>query len=236
MDLEKTQQMTTQAEVVAPTYVMPRVNLMPPEIAQEARFRRTRGMLIGATGLVLLGCLGGWALASHSVTTAERELAAEQATATALADEEAEFAEVPKVLSQIEATKNARAQGMAADIVWYTQLNDIAVEYPEGFVFDRLAMTLVADTADGTNPLAEPSIGTIDVEGRARNHLNPGSGYVTTARWLEAMSAHPGFVNPYYSEADALSDTQLDENVVKVTSSVDFTNDILSHRFDRKAQ
>lgn len=230
INMDKAEQST---DLRAATQVVPRVNLMPQEILAENKFRRTQVVLGGALLLVLAGLAGGWALSVLDVQHAEDGLAAEQVTAQQLATEEAKYAEVPKLLSNIDSVQNAQAQAMVQDVAWYAQLDKINQEFPAGLRFASLNMTMFTATAGAAataNPLATPNqIGTITVEGI-------GPDYVNVSQWLDAMAAHPGFVDPYYSSATLGYNDSKKTTEVSTTTTVGFTDEVLSHRFDRKAQ
>ena len=234
IDMQKTGQPADVGLLPVSTYTIPRVNLLPPEIAAERRLKKTQLALGLVTAGVIAALAGGFALSLHSVNQAEDALAAEQATATKLETEKAQYAEVPKVLNALETTQLARSQSMSADVLWYSQLDQLNAEFPQGFTFTSLTMNMygvsgnaAAPVPDALNP--KPVIGEILVEGKAPN-------YVNTAQWYEALEAHPGFENPFVTKADLGWDDEYQENVVVVTSSVQFTDELLSHRFDRKAQ
>ncbi len=234
IDMEKTGQQADIGVLPVTTYTIPRVNLLPPEIAAERRFKSTR-IVLGLVTVGVIAALGtGFAWSVHEVHKAEDALAAEQATATKLEAEKARYAEVPKVLNALETTELARSQAMSADIAWYAQIDQINAEYPQGMRFKSLSMTLygaggntTALTPDPLNP--EPVIGSIQVDGVAPS-------YVSTAQWYEALEAHPGFANPFVAKADLGWDEEYNANLVSLTSSVQFTDELLTHRFDRKAK
>lgn len=221
---------TQTLPALASTYTIPRVNLLPPEIAAEATFRRTQVVLGGVTLAVIAALAGGWAWSQHTLSVAQEQLATENQHTQVLAAEEAKYAEVPKVLNAIVATENAREQAMSPDVAWYTQLDMINREFPESVSFKTLTMVMNAAPGGVADPLATPgAIGTITVEGTS---VKPT--HVKTAEWLEAMTAHPGFIDPYYSLSDLAAEGGRD--VIKMTTTVKFTDALLTHRFERKAQ
>lgn len=227
IDMNKTQSLPA-VDAAAAAYSVPRVNLMPPEILAQESFSRTRFALGGAVLAVVAALAGGYVMSSVEAGRAADELAAEQATSQRLATQEAAYAEVPNVLSAIEATQAGQAQAMSTDIAWYQQLDAINAEFPEGMTFKSLSVQLVA--ADSVaNPLSDGSaIGAITIE-------SEGPSYVNTATWLDALSAHPGFTDPFYSQASLQVDDQTGASTVATTTTVQFTDDVLTHRFDRKA-
>lgn len=234
VEMEKTQQLEqVAAPVTAPR--LPRVNLLPPEIAAESAFKKTQFILAGAAAAVVLTLGAGFAISAMQASNAADDLAAQQKVASDLSKEEAQYARVPEVLGKIANVENAQATGMATDVAWYSQLDAINAKFPEGMTFESLKMTMndgmtAAATAEATpNPLAEPgAIGTITIE--ALNTTYSGS-----ADWLDMAGSQPGYVNQYYTMADAAWDADSKTNLVKLSTTVEFTDEVLTHRFDRKA-
>ena len=76
---------------------MPRVNLLPPEIAAAARLKRTKALL----GFVMLAAMAAvvlvYLVVSSQVGGAEEELSTAQAQGAALQSQVNEYAEVPEV-------------------------------------------------------------------------------------------------------------------------------------------
>ncbi len=229
VNFDKTQELGAVPTLPAVAYSVPRVNLLPPEIGAKERFRVVQLGLGGAVLGVLVIAGACYGLAAHSVTQAQQQKDAQDAITTQLTKEEAKYAAVPAINTQIDTLKNAQAQAMSSDIAWPAQLDQMAAEFPANFVFKTLSITLnTAGTATpSTDPLATPgTIGTISVTGTGPTQLK-------TAEWMEVLKNHKGFVDPYYTSS-ALADEN-NTTVTNVTSTVSFTSDLLTHRFDRKA-
>jgi Tfp pilus assembly protein PilN len=210
------------------SYSLPRVNLLPPEIHEARRLRRTQ-LALGGCVVAVLAALGGvYAVAAGSATTAGEELAAEQARTTTLSAEQAKYAEVPRVLAQVDGAKAAQERAMATDVLWYSVLNDLALTYPSEVWLDTLTVTVAdpSQTASTTNPLATPGIGMVTFTGKAETHSD-------VASWLDVLDRTSGFADGSYTSSTRTdADGQI---VVEFTSDAVVTGDALSHRFDRKA-
>jgi Tfp pilus assembly protein PilN len=147
--------------------------------------------------------------------------------------EQAKYAEVPKVLAQVESAKTAQETAMANDVLWYRYLNDLALTYPSEVWLENLTATVAGPGPEaavpvaGTDPLATPGVGTIQFTGKALQHSD-------VASWLDVLDGTKGFADASFSSSTR---TQVDEqDVVQFTSDAVVTGDALSHRFDRKAQ
>ncbi len=215
------------------TYTIPRVNLLPPEIHEARKLRRTQLAMGGVVVAALAGIGGVYVLASGAANAAEEELQAEQARTSVLQAEQGKYAEVPRVLAQVDSAKAAQETAMANDVLWYRYLNDLALTYPSEVWLENLTATVAgpgpeaAVPVSGTDPLATPGIGTITFTGKALQHSD-------VASWLDVLDGTKGFADASFSSSTR---TQVNEqDVVQFTSDAVVTGDALSHRFDRKAQ
>jgi|tagenome__1003787_1003787.scaffolds.fasta_scaffold20824272_2 hypothetical protein len=222
----------TTAEPAAPSptrvawAMVPRVNLLPMEIIESRQFRRTK-VFLGAGVLSALLIAGAGVLwAQQDVAAANDELVLSQAKVATLNVEKVKYAEVPKVLAEVDAAKSARAQALAADVLWYRYLNDLQGAQPDGVTLT--GMTLTLSSTNGTaNPPADPltshSIGTLSAGGTAEK-------YQQVASWLEAMEKITGV-----SSASLGNATKADGSITFGSAAV-FTTDALSHRYDKKGR
>lgn len=223
-------------EALGVAYRIPRVNLLPPEIFEARRFKRTQGALGACVVVTLLVAGGVYYLSQQRADAAQEELTIAQARTTELQAEQAEYAEVPKVLAQVESAELARETAMSTDVLWYRYLNDLALSYPAEVWLGNLTATVAgpggttgaaAVPVAGSDPLATPGIGTVTFTGTALDHPD-------VASWLDVLAGTPGFADPYFSSS---SRSEIDgTDVVQFTSQVVVTADALSERYNRKAQ
>ena len=202
-----TEQLEPQAEPVpaAPRRVewgsVPRVNLLPPEILEGRRFRRTQATL----GLAVLGTLAAagaatWWVAG-TVSDARTELSDTQARVATLQATQAQYAEVPRVIAEVDAATAARAQAMSSDVTWYRYLGELSSALPDGVRFTRLSATMntagTAAASASANPLSPAAVvGTLAVDGSAPT-------YASVSDWLEALDTIRGIDAPALSSAAA---------------------------------
>ncbi len=213
-------------------YTVPRVNLLPPEIAQERQLRRTQAIL----GLVVVGVLGavgaGYLLASAGADSAADGLATEQKRTVTLNAEASKYAEVPRTLAQVESAQNARSTAMASDVLWSPYLDDLALTYPKDVWITDLTATVGAPAgaaaASGlpADPLTRSGIGTITVLGTGKVHSD-------VSAWLDVLAGTEGFADPSLSQSER---NQIDGTViVDFTTQAVVTSDALSNRYEREA-
>lgn len=229
-----------QTQLLAPltetSYTIPRVDLLPPEILAGRRLKRTQRLLalcvVGTLGLV-----GGlYLMAMNRADAAAEELAVAQAETTRLQAEEAKYAEVPRIIAQVDAATAARDQALSTNVAWYRYLNDLALTYPDTVWLEN--MTAAVAPAGGTtgaasvpvagsNPLATPGIGTVTFTGTALEHSD-------VASWLDVLAGTEGFADAYFTSS---SRTQIDgTDVVTFTSQVVVTGDALWDRYESEAR
>ncbi len=206
------------------TQDFPRVNLLPPEIAEEQRFRALRAvMLLVVVGAVVsVGAL--WYVAAQSVSSAEDSLAAAQAQQTVLRAEAATYAEVPLVYAQVAAGEAALDLAMGNEIRYSFVLNDLSLTIPNDV---SLSTIVVSQDIDGATPvtsaLGNPAVGTVTFTGLAYKHNN-------VAKWLSSLTKSDYYVDPYFSsstEGEIVNNKQL----IEFNSSVSMTDLAYSNRY-----
>lgn len=210
------------------TAAFPHVNLLPPEIAEEARFRSVRALLT----LVVVGALvaigGLYLLASSQVNAAQQSLDAAQTTQASLKAEEAKYAEVPKVYGAVAKAEGQLTLAMGQEVRYSYLLNDLGLTIPQDVWLTSLSVT---QDVEGTTPVTgqwgTTGLGLVTFEGKALS-------YNDVAAWLEVLGKNPDYADPYLTsakEADPIGDT----TVLDVSSSAVLTEDALSNRYVPKA-
>jgi Tfp pilus assembly protein PilN len=204
--------------------VLPKVNLLPPEIAEQARFRRIQvglgGGLLAAVGVVALlyvSAVGG-------VNEASTELAASTATGTQLQAESAKYSDVTAVYARAAAAEAMLTMAMGEEVRYSQFLNDLSLTVPDNVWVKNVsfAQGAVAPAVGAT----EPGIGTVTFSGVGFKHDD-------VAVWLESLASQKGYANPYFSNSTAgLIGTR---KTVDFTSTVTLTPDALSERYTAPA-
>jgi Tfp pilus assembly protein PilN len=209
-----------------------RVDLLPREVLARRNLARTQKVLAVVLALAVLLVAGIWWVSAGSADRAAADVAAQQSRTAALQAQQAQYAEVPRVRAEVERVQQARAQAMAADVVWTRYLDEIGVRYPDGVWLSDLSVAVAPSSAStglaapATDPLADPAVATVSFTGT-------GGSYDDVAAWLDSLTEVPGFSDARYSVSTL---TDLDgETVTTFTSTVGVTEAALSHRFDGKA-
>lgn len=207
------------------------VNLLPPEIEQERRFRRVQvGLGAGVVGS--LGVVAAlFILASSQVGAAQDDLDVSKARTTKLEAQAAEYSQVPLVYSQVEAARAQLELAMGKEIRWSYYLNDLSLKTPS-----KVWLTTMAVAANEAAPGAVaagpdtsyigPGLGIVNFEGMALKHND-------VAAWLDSLAKQKGYDQPYFT--DSTEEKLNDTIVVRFKSQVTITEDALSKRYVQKA-
>ncbi|WP_136520034.1 MULTISPECIES: PilN domain-containing protein [Cellulomonas] len=214
----------TSAQTALPP-TLPQVNLLPPEVRDARDLRAMKRWLLLAVALVVAVCALAYVFVVIQGTQARDELARAEAETARLQDEQAQYAEVPLVLGQLNATRAARELGMSTEVPWKPYYEAITAVLPEGVSIDTLAFsgaTPITAPAPPADPLQGPSVGQVQFTGRS-------STVPDAAAWVDALNSVPGFADAWVSSA-AVTDA---EGTVyyTVSSTVQVTEAAYSGRF-----
>lgn len=217
-------QQSTAQPVGTGLVALPKVNLLPPEIAEAARFRKVQAGLAGgvlaAVGVVAFLYVGATANLGEATT----ELETAQATGAQLQAETAKYSDVTAVYAQAAAAQAMLTQAMGEEVRYSQFLNDLSLTVPENVWVKNLTFAQAAvPPALGST---EPGIGTATFTGVGFKHDD-------VAVWLESLAKQQGYTNPYFSNStEALIGTR---KTVNFTSTVTLTPDALSKRYTAPA-
>jgi Tfp pilus assembly protein PilN len=217
-------QQQTQQPVGTGVVVLPSVNLLPPEIAEGARFRKVQmglgGGVVAAMGVVALLYIG----ASSSLSEANTELETQQATGTQLQVESAKYKDVTAVYAAAAAAEAMLTEAMGEEVRYSQFLNDLSLTVPENVWVKDVAFAQTAvPPALGSS---EPGVGTVTFTGVGFKHED-------VAVWLESLARQKGYADPYFSSStEALIGTR---KSVDFVSTVTLTPDALSKRYTAPA-
>lgn len=203
---------------------LPRVNLMPLEIAELRRFRRIQTGLgagvLAAVGVVVLLVVA----ANGSVDSANEELTTAQTENSRLQAESATFAEVSAVYAQAEAAQIMLTEAMGTEVRYSRFLSDLSLTVPENVWVKSLTFSQTATPAAVGS--TEPGIGAVTVSGVGFSHDD-------VAVWLESLAGQQGYTNPSFSSStEALIGPR---TVVNFESTATLTADALSGAYTAPA-
>lgn len=213
------------------TGTMPRVNLLPPEIAEKATLRKAQFAMAGV-GLAAAAVVGVLVMNASAKVSEANELKAEAAAANVklTADMKA-LQNVRDVYARVDAAKATLAAAMHDEILWSSYLHDMTLTIPENVWVTSFSATVtpksttVAPAGATVNaPVLDPGLGTVNISGVAFSHHD-------VATWLESLSKQKGYANPYFTQSTEM--VIGGRTLYKFTSSVNLTPAALSGRYTK---
>jgi Tfp pilus assembly protein PilN len=174
------------------------VNLMPPEIAEAARFRRFQ-LAMGATVLAAVAIVGAlYVHAQSSVADAQSDLDAAKAEGTNLSTQISSLSSVQDVYTRVAARQAMLTTAMGHEIRWSYYLTDLSLKVPDNVWLTDMHATQ-SSTGLGAPGVPVPAVGaaptsvaSIEFQGVAFKHVD-------VATWLDALAKERGFTNPYFT-------------------------------------
>lgn len=213
---------STQAPVGAGAVLLPRVNLLPPEILEAARFRRVQRGLGAAVAVAVVAVGVLYAGAASAVSDEQTRLDAATSEQQALSREAATYREVTALNTRTAAAEAMLVQAMGPEVRYSRFLNDLAVTVPEHVWVTSATFTQSPAPAPAAGAATAGAIGTVSIAGVAYDHDD-------VAVWLETLAAQKGYAEPSLQNAtEAYIGTR---KVVNWATSVVLTADALSGRY-----
>lgn len=216
--------------------VIPRVNLLPAEVAEAERLKRLKVILAGgvAASVAVVGLL--FVVAVGQVSTAQSDLDAATAQTAALQAEVTTLAEVPKVYGQVAAAEKQLATAMGDEVRWSFFLSDLSLTIPNDVGLDSLNITQTrtkpavpgqptAQSEGATSVLGTPGIATITYDGQAATQDD-------VAAFLDALAKQSTFVDPYFTDATVREDSASGRDVVNFAATTTVTDAAKSNRYN----
>lgn len=174
-------------------YVLPRVNLLPPEIGERKAVQRSYRYM--GIAVVAAAVTAGTMYVSQAqrVDSANKALGEQKATDAQLRRDRVKLQTVQDALLKADAHENLLVEALARRVSWSRFFNTASLNIPEN-------VWLTSYTATVTNPsaaapgTAAAGLGTMQVSGFAFDHKD-------VAGWLESVTRTPGYVNSYLTTA-----------------------------------
>ena len=220
---------TTETRLVGTgVALLPRVNLLPPEIAEKAAFRKVQ-IGLGCAVLAAVGVVGLlYMSAASSVNSAQGDVDSATSRQSQLRVETTKYAAVTGVYARATAAQAMLGQAMGDEVRYSQLLNDLSLSVPAKVWMKNVtyAQTAPLAPAGGAVTSATPGIGTLTVSGVGFSHDD-------VAVWLEAIAGQKTYINPYASNSsEVLIGTR---KVVNFASTATVTSAALSGRYTQPA-
>ncbi|GAA0289653.1 hypothetical protein [Kineococcus aurantiacus] len=189
-------------EAVATRRSVVRVDLLPQEVAAARGGRLLRaGLGAGLVAVVGVAC-AAYAVTAGHVSTATDALTTEQQRTSQLQQEQRRYADVPKVMAQLQTARDVQKEVTSGDVPTYLLLDQLASRSPADLALTAVNITVAgastSSTASSTassaatpasDPLAVTGIGTVSVTGQTHSQ-----GQV--ASFMDAVAALDGLADP----------------------------------------
>lgn len=205
----------------------PRVDLLPERISEQARVRRARLVLVGSTVVAIAAVGALYMSAQGEVASAQEGLDAAQAQSVTLNAQVATYAEVPKTMIEVQAAQAQLTAAMSGEVRFSYLLNDLAITTPKNVAL----ITYVAQL--GNTQAANPD-GTADtgVVGSAQ-FTGEATSYSAVASWLDSQAKQKTQTDVLLSSAAKTDATASTPATIAFSSSANYTQKALSHRYDQ---
>jgi Tfp pilus assembly protein PilN len=224
---------TADPGIEVPGARLPRVNLLPAVVHEELKERRARLVMLGAVRC--RGGRGGTCSPEHAGRRrGQDDYDAAVATGDMQRQQEAQYAEVPKVTKQYEQAQAQMAAAMGPEILWSGVLGSVARLMPDGMSVTGLSGTLTpAAGATATTGAGAPSGAAAAPSGAGTLTVTGGTASVPlVARWLDNLVGDPDFAN---GTTNSVQRDPAAGGGFTYDSSATLTDKALSHRYDQKA-
>ena len=203
------------------TGLLPRVNLLPPEIAERRAFRRVQAGLGAAVVAVVLILALVVIAASHSVSSAKSDLANAQDQHTRLQAQAKTYANVSAIYAAADAAQAQLSQAMGDEIRFSQLLTDLSLSVPSSVWLTSVSLST---TPLSVSPSGNPSVGSFTVSGIGFSHNDVGL-------WLESVAGLKTYSDPYFaSSTEVLMGTR---KTVNFSSTATLTPAALSGRYTK---
>ena len=208
------------------TATAPRVNLLPPEIAEQAAVRRAKVAML-ATGLAAVAVVGVmYVNATAKVSSAQDEKAKAVAAQTKLRSDLQALSTVKDVYAKVDAANKTLATAMAFEVRWSGYLHDLTLTIPENVWLSEVQaeMDIAAKRglgSTGGETVLDTGLGTVTFKGSAFSQDD-------VASWLESLAKQKGYADPYFTKAE---DRMTSRVVIDFESTTYLNDKALSNRY-----
>jgi Tfp pilus assembly protein PilN len=199
------------------------VNLLPPEILQSQRTRRT-AVLVAAAGAVVVALIFLFYLVQVGrLAGVHDDIEGQRATNTQLQAQVGTLQRFDELQARAQAQEQLLLHAFANEVSFSGMLMDLSQVIPSDAVLDSFALQLTptgaAATETTTTTAATGFVGTMTAGGRAL-------GVDSVAEWLTRLEQVEGWVNPWATSVTP----EADSAVYTFSSGVDLTPDVLTRR------
>ena len=209
------------------TGTLPKVNLLPTEISEGAKFRQAQWVmgLALACAVAVIGLLTY--MGAGDVNDAQGQLTAAQTEGSQLTAQVASFSDVPKKYEEVAVAQAQLTQAMGQEVHYSTILRDLSLTIPSNVWIKELQLQQPVDSPGSVKgQWGDPAIAGITVQAGAPD-LN------SIAAWLDSLTKLGPFSDAYVTTATR--DRFGTPDPFTFDGSVGVTAKALTHKYDAKA-
>lgn len=169
----------------------PRADLLPPELREYRKAVKTRGRLWAGALLLALVMVAGTGIATVYAVQAQGNLAAAQATSSALLAQQKRYISVRSVKDELSNVTAAQEVGTSTEIDWKKYLTAVQATLPANVVLNVV-------TIDSASPLVAYSQSTVPLQGSRVATLSFTASSPTLPEvpaWLDSLKSLAGYTD-----------------------------------------
>ena len=208
--------MATKQLTALDTYVLPRVNLLPPEIGEKQAERRSyvvMGAAVAGAGAAVVALYLGQAA---RVSSAKAELAGARTDNQRLVVERAKQQHVQDAYRAADADRALVTRVYARRVIWSAYLHNISIAIPENVWLTAFNAAVAEVPTVQTAPGVAPAVGTLTMAGKAYE-------YNDLAAWLETVAKLKGVANTSFTTATKVRAKKGERTLVLFSSNASLT-------------
>jgi Tfp pilus assembly protein PilN len=188
--------MATKEMTALGTYVVPKVNLLPPEIAERKAQRRSYVIMGGSVVAAIVVVVFAYVGQAARVSDAKQALADAQEQDAKLKRERIAVQHIQDVYNNVDAHEALLAQAQSTRVRWSRFLHDLQTTIPDRVWLDTFTATVTPGSPSGTpgTGVLAPGVGTVVMNGSAYEHDD-------VAAWLDSLTKVKGYRDPYFNSS-----------------------------------
>lgn len=199
---------------------MSQVNLLPPEILERQKTRRTVVLIAGAGAIVALLIIGFYMLQAQKLAGVEDDIAAQRASNSQIQSEIEDLRRFEELEAEAQARQQLLASAYATEVSFSGLLMDISRVIPDESYLTTLSVVITPPTEETTEETGPGFVGNINLGGQA-------VGFKTLSTLLTRLEQVEGWVNPWMSSIVQVADVP---DAYQFTASVDLSQQVLTRR------
>lgn len=199
---------------------MSQVNLLPPEILQGQRTRRTTLMVLAAGGVVVALLFLFYLIQGQRLSSVQDDIAAQEQTNAAITAEIAQLQKYDDLQVEAQQKEALLANAYAGEVSFSGLLMDMSRIVPTDAFLNSLSVTSTPAAPAEGEEVGATFVGNLAMAGEAL-------GVDTVSQFLTRIEQVEGWVNPWASSI-AVAEAALDSWTYAIT--VDLTDEVLTPR------